>query len=91
MHEQLGVVLSAIAGSAISGFLAKAWFNKGLRDLEAVSGQMNDLAKHLAVLVSRVEGLERQFVKIEAHDRAIAVLTRSYKNGKTRGLHNTDS
>lgn len=95
MSNQLEVILSALAGSAVSGsvcgYLAKAYIQKCLKDLETVLNKLAELTISQAVANVRLDRLEKLIPKIEEHGLAIAALTRRYQNGKDRGLHNTDS
>lgn len=83
------IISSAIAGSALSMVLAKAFIAKSLKDLETIIEKIADIKSQLAAITVRLEALDKTHYAMRDLERKIIVLETGF-NGYKSKPKNTD-
>lgn len=74
MPDHLQVIISSLTSGSAVAFLLRYFITKTLRDISIALDRIDDLAKELAIVVVKLERIDRDNLMLHDHDRKIAGL-----------------
>ncbi len=73
-EDHAEIIGTAIAGSALSGMLARAFIAKGIKDLEDAISKICEMKTELATITIRLDNLDKSHRLLQNLDRKIIAL-----------------